>query len=152
MKFILSQQPVELTVSVWHSKHLFVTWLSTNGSRRLQPIGDCEVTWSGALCVMLYKGTLGIFHSWPWPVCVPALFLVQGPCDQHHGLASPAYGKTFHWTHMGSSRYPVQDQANSTHQTTDNHRAQLPLWALLGNYLNLAQARHLMKLSTWERM
>ena len=53
-------------------------------------MGDCQVTWSGALCVMLYKGTLGIFHCWPGPVCMCVCVCVCQLCFQFKDLVCSA--------------------------------------------------------------
>ena len=75
MKYILSQQPVELAVvssvsvclPVSHSKHLFLTRLSANGRDRLEPMGVGPVTWwwwdSSARQSYITRPYIGIFHS-----------------------------------------------------------------------------------------
>ena len=74
-----------VSVSVSHSKHLFLTRLSTNGRERLEPIGCVEVTWwwwdSSARQSYITRPYIGIFHSSGRCRAEPGLFLVQGPCQ-----------------------------------------------------------------------
>ena len=90
MKYILSQQPVELAVLSSLSvcltfQHLFLTRLSANGRERIEPIGVGQVTWwwwdSSARQSYITRPYIGIFHSSGRCRAEPGLFLVQGPCQ-----------------------------------------------------------------------
>ena len=95
-----------VSVSVSHSKHLFLTRLSANGRKRVEPIGVGQATWwwwdSSARQSYITRPYIGIFHSSGRCGAEPGLFLVQGPC-QVFGISALSQHRTAYTDHATTS-------------------------------------------------